>query len=74
MFSCRFPTKSQALARAWAAVIELEMTRGVHADRAESGTNPLGDLLQRHLAEMPSGRRRTVALDAGARRRGTRLR
>ncbi|MHA6849365.1 hypothetical protein [Ralstonia pseudosolanacearum] len=67
-----FPHKiSGTRARAWAAVIEPEMTRGVHTDRTESGTNPLGDLLQRHLA---SGRRRTVALDAGVRRCGTRLR
>ncbi|MHA6881479.1 hypothetical protein [Ralstonia pseudosolanacearum] len=60
-----FPHKITG-ARAWAAVIEPEMTRGVHTDRTESGNNTLGDLLRRHLAEMPSGRRRTVALDAGA--------
>ena len=39
-------------ARAWAAVIESEIERGVFIDRTEAEKNTLGDLLQRYLAEV----------------------
>lgn len=47
-----FSTKADA--RAWAAVIESEIERGVFIDRTEAEKNTLGDLLQRYLTEVSS--------------------
>lgn len=41
-------------ARAWAAVMESEIERGVFIDRTEAEKNTLGDLLQRYLTEVSS--------------------
>lgn len=45
---------SKADARAWATVIESEMTRGVFIDRTEAEKNTLGDLLGRYLTDVSS--------------------
>lgn len=39
-------------ARAWAAIIESEIERGVFIDRTEAEKNTLGDLLRRYLTEV----------------------
>ncbi|GAB2905689.1 site-specific integrase [Uliginosibacterium flavum] len=45
-----FETKSEA--KAWAAVIESEMARGVHLDRSMLERTSLGDILQRYAIDV----------------------
>lgn len=47
-----FNTKADA--RAWATIIESEITRGVFIDRTEAEKNTLGDLFRRYLTEVSS--------------------
>lgn len=58
-FSRSFSTKTDA--RAWAAVIESEMVRGVFIDRTEAERNTLGDLLLRYRSEVSCHKKSAAA-------------